>query len=374
MARPKPRLIPSKEIKLRKFLALLLVLFFIIIAPPAIYAFNFSRTLLNPDLYKSTFEETSFYTRLGPLIADLFIADLAKESRLESGLAALAEEELETVVAGIILPAWLKGEMEKNVDIFFAWLDKGNNLPEIAFDLMPLKAELAEAMPQLAYVFFAARWEEIPLCAAGEISTFDEDDNPSCRPEGITAQDFFESQAGGEVVDEETEEFLADIPDTLTIRCIIVGEARGREALEKLEQATENFRDFRNSLLTLRAAGIVLPILSLLTFIALVALSATSLRSLLAWGGTGLLVAGLLALLPALFVSGIAALFGQALSGALADAGASYGGTELVRSLVEKITGAAMSPIQQQGLVMSGLGLTAIVGAVMLRMMRSNTA
>lgn len=365
---PSPGSFPAKEIKLRKFLTFLLLLFFIIIAPPAIYAFNLSRTLLDRELYTRTLEEIDFYQRAGPLLADLFLADLAEA---EGELPPAAQDEMKRVVSGIITPAWLKQETEKNIDIFFAGLDKGYNLPEISFDLRPIKPRLEEALPQLAYVFFAARWEEIPLCAAGEIPTFDEDDNPSCRPEGITAQDFFESQAGGKVVDEETEEFLADIPDTLTIRSIIVGEARGREALEKLEQATENFRDFRNSLLTLQAAGIVLPILSLLTFIALVALSATSLRSLLAWGGTGLLVAGLLALLPALFVSGIAALFGQALSAALADAGASYGGTELVRSLVEKITGVAMSPIQQQGLVMAGVGLISVTVYIILGAVRS---
>lgn len=151
-------------------------------------------------------------------------------------------------------------------------------------------------------------------------------------------------------------------PTELTLPELIVGEARGDEARLKLEQAVEDFRNLRDSVRTFQERNWLLVSLSGLSFLALAVLAATSLRSVLAWTGSGLFLAGLIALLPTLFLSSA----GFISEGALADYDLPPQAAEFVLSFAQEVLTAALSPIQQQGGIMAGVGLFSILGAVVV--------
>lgn len=168
---------------MRKFFALLVLVLFVVLAPAAIYAVNLQSTLLVADFYKDTLQRSNAYERLGPVLAEIVVSDLEERLAEEFGEDAppLPKEELEGIVAELIEPRWLKGQVEGAVDDFFAWLENNEALPNVSLNLRPIKEQLPGVMPQIITAFFAKQWEELPLCAAGEIPTFT-DFGPSCRP------------------------------------------------------------------------------------------------------------------------------------------------------------------------------------------------
>lgn len=423
---------------MRNFLAFLVLVVFVVLCPLSLYAFNLPRTLFDPGLYKRTLSESKFYEKIGPLVADLIANDLAERSESEGAegeLPPLDEEEiaeLEEVVAQLIDPVWLKQEIEANIDAFSAWLEGEEDLPDITFDLRPVKEELPEVLPKITLILFEAQWEALPLCAAGELPALG-DEGPSCRPPGMTFGEFIAPPwekipvcgEGGQpplcrpadleiepfialwwellpvcaegrdpflllgqiptckpadmtleeaiallenplAPPEAIEEIVAEVPDEFTFRDIVVGESRGTEALQKLEKATQDLGEFRDSVRRWRVAGVALLGLSAASLTLLVVLAATSLRSVLTWAGSGLLIAGFLALVPSLFISGLGGVAGQLATQALSEAGGSPEGAELIRSLLGEIAGAVVSPIRVQSLAMAGLGLISVVGAVIV--------
>lgn len=500
---------------MRRFLTLLVLILFIVLTPVAIYAFNLSRTLLDPGFYKTTLEKADFYQAVIPLIAEAAggIASEQVAEELGGEAPSLPKEEIAAVLGDLIDPAWLKQQIEGNVDAFFAWLGSDEDLPAIAIDLRPIKAGLPEAFPRLISLMFTVQWEGLPICAEGETIPIGEEPTcrpagvsfeefaapfweklpvcsgedtplapglppicrpeevppeeflapwwemlalcseeesplgpgeiPTCRPENMSLDDFIaeaetpfaERVAGqflrpawelhpvctgdepppepGEIppcrpegsppeewlapwweslaacpVDEPPlepgqipacrpqdmtlEDFLAPfqdpfalLPNKLTIERIIQGETTGSEAEEKLEEGIQSLRELRSGVRTAQLASWGLLGLSGLTLLALAGLAATSLRSFLGWVGSGLLIAGLIALIPALFLSAGA---GSVVESAFADSDLPAEVAEFILSFVQEVLQAVLSPIQMQGVIITGLGLASIVAAIVMRL------
>ncbi|MBI2845453.1 MAG: hypothetical protein HYX86_02780 [Chloroflexi bacterium] len=175
---------------MRRFLTLFVLLVFIILTPLAVYAFNVSRTLLDPGFYKVTLEKANFYQAIIPLIAEAAGGVASEKIGEEFGEEApsLPQEEIAEVLGDLIDPVWLEQQIEGNVDAFFVWLGSNEDLPVISIDLRPIKAKLPEAFPRLISLLFTMEWEGLPLCAEGETIPLGEE--PTCRPAGMGFEEF----------------------------------------------------------------------------------------------------------------------------------------------------------------------------------------
>ncbi|MFQ6000075.1 MAG: hypothetical protein ACE5LG_00225 [Anaerolineae bacterium] len=344
---------------MRKFLTFLVVLLFIILAPLTIYLFNLQRVLLNPDFYRLQFQKHDLYEQVIVLGAQ-FAVGLSQGGEGEMGPLPMTEEEIEEALREIVPPSWLERQIERNIDAFFSWLSSDEEYPALRFPMRDIKERVPEVAPRLLIQI----WDRLPVCPEGVPPLGEEEPFPSCRPQGMTRDELMSEMMPQ--VEEGLKDFLADVPDEISLEKALREEPDEAERERLLASLNRLQRIGR--LAPLISYGLIVLCAALIGLLAL--LAATSLRSLLGWTGSAFLIAGLMALVPALLIPFL-------VRGALAMALGGLGmgmippaATELVTGLLVDMVGAITMPIAIQSGIILIVGFLCILLAIILGLVR----
>ena len=121
---------------------------FVISSILVIFSFFPTKKLLDPDFYKTALEDIGIYERLPETIAQQLASNLSQGvTGAESPvyLLLLSQQEWESILTGLINPAWLQTQTESILDQFFGvLLDSPDPLnTPINISILELKNNLA---------------------------------------------------------------------------------------------------------------------------------------------------------------------------------------------------------------------------------------
>jgi hypothetical protein len=122
-------------------LGVFILVLFIISFSTTVLLFTFQATFLSPSFFKNQLEKTQFYNRGSDLIIDTIEA--TGETADQNFLAAI-----KTAVKKTFTPAFLKTEIEKNLDNGLAFLNLKTAQPDISIDLKSLEPAFKEYVYQ----------------------------------------------------------------------------------------------------------------------------------------------------------------------------------------------------------------------------------
>jgi len=193
---------------LAKFFATILAIFFVVTALLALPLSTASWRLFGPNPYKHALAEEAIYER-APALASEQIAysiaydlcsgdlDCVEEMQDEqsggdvldpgivpSFLLNLTEKDLESIVADLAPPRWIREQAERVIDQTFAYLNFGGD-PDITVSLIAFKRRLAGEEGTRAFMRMALAQ---PPCTPEQIAIVESDediapeDMPICRP------------------------------------------------------------------------------------------------------------------------------------------------------------------------------------------------
>lgn len=344
-----------------QFLAILLMIFFIIAFPVSLLGRGIGQILFSPGGIVQELAENL-------LDADVFasVAEELVSQRIQQSDAASPENEYVAAVMSnlnhddwveviqIIAPKELmKQTAQEFIGGFYDWLNGPDPYPQIDIDLRDWKYNVqTSSIPIIETVLSA-----LPNCSASEIANFNAtEDIPFCKP----IEPYY-----SQIVDTASTNLsngLSELPDVYSFGDL--GAQGGGVASESMIQAKQSLRNARN---ILRFSWLF----AFVVFLVAIPMGARSLPGIFIWAGWPLVVSAaftlVLSLLIILLGGGVVAVLTQGLIGGLPAALLSP--LKAAISGVVSVTGAAMLPQAILQFLVGGAALT--VGFVWRRYRKS---
>ncbi len=257
---------------MRKFLALLLTIIFIVIAPLTFVLTTVKGKVLNPTTYRNLAEQHELYEHL----VDTLLTRVVDNNQLseEVKVQFLSREELANLIQSVLTKEWVYGQFEQALRTTFAWFR--SDAPPDQFRITVAVGDLKGRASSILTTLIEQKIGQLPVCPSGVHPTFDGKKLPPCLPAGQQASDFLETQSF------DINDVIAAVPDTLVIEPL-------KNANEQTRTNVLLGRDrFRLALLLISIGALV----SILFFLLIVVLAATSGRSAIQWAAINLFFAG----------------------------------------------------------------------------------
>ncbi len=354
-----------------------LALLFVLSVPFALWTFNTQRYLLEAKTYKTLFVSQDFYDKLLPRVLPALLSDLQpadEDPHAVSFLAAidhLSARDWREIAPLLVPPAWVKSEVETNMDAFLAWLEDDMPL-EIVFHTDALRRQLESPSGEEAVMRMTAA---LPACTPEEqvaleryVAGDPQAAFPYCRPQSEA-----QVRALFRVLNEARLAAAQSIPPQLDVIAEMraaaqaMAQAEG-EPLEGDPFSPRELSRFRASVTLWRkllplALLIPLALLSLLVIVCV-----RSAKAFFRWAGWLCIVGGLLALAPLYLLPFVVPALGyeQRLESGFTVGGALI--AEVVgQRMAELLIGAFTWPILFQASLLVGVGFVFVVLSVFLR-------
>jgi hypothetical protein len=177
---------------MRKFLATLLVLIFLPIFVFVFLSFNVQSVLFNKETIKQSLTEIEFYSRIAPAIVrdNLNQQDDDEENIFQNLSKYASEEDIIKFVNRSFPPEALKYETEKTIDVVYPYMLSETDSINLEYSLKDYKKEFIEGLGD----FTKKEIDKLPECTKKQMEDNDKDEAeglPSCKPPGISNEDFF---------------------------------------------------------------------------------------------------------------------------------------------------------------------------------------
>jgi hypothetical protein len=174
---------------MKKFIVVLLILYFIIAAPLTIITYNLNRTFFNLEFYEKKFDESDFYQS----ITDTLASSMANSQYLNiAGNSLLTTEELQTIVKTIIVPDWLEEQTQIIMAGVFGLFDLNEDPRQVKI-IIDLSAK-KDQVEQILQAKIEDKVNNLPICTPDSINISAESINMDkiCRPAGVDPTQFIE--------------------------------------------------------------------------------------------------------------------------------------------------------------------------------------
>ena len=140
----------------KKTLATICAILFILSTVVALFAFNFDRTAFTPETYQTAFAKDDFYNRLPSLMAGAISSNITNQNNLPVVLQGADSTLLEGFFRNLLPPDTLKAMGDAALDSTFSYINMETDSAHLT--LIPLKASLAgDAGLQSIYSLLAAQ-------------------------------------------------------------------------------------------------------------------------------------------------------------------------------------------------------------------------
>lgn len=329
---------------LRKTIAALCAVLFVISGILALFAFNLELQAFNAAAYKTAFEKQNLYERVPAILAGALHTSAATNPTSDPFLKALTVEDWQRTVVLLLPPQDLKAITDFALDSLFDYLNRKTDTAVLT--LTPLKSNLVgPAGTEIARQILSAQ----PACTAEQLLQmglgFLSGDITLCNPPpemlGLMTP----------VLESQIQILSASIPNEITLLASAPGTATG---------------DPRARLDRTRTLMKVIPVFPVLFLFCITILMVRSLSDWLKWWGYPFLFTGAGSLLLALIG---APLVGWVVRYFLQTQGASFIPSILFSTMqetVSTVTGEILSPVAIEGGALALLGLGMVVVALLL--------
>ncbi len=324
---------------LKKPLAILCSIFFVVTAVIALFLFNFDRRAFTAETYQAAFAREDFYNKIPGLMADAMTSSNADQSQFPIVMRGMGREAWEAFLCSLLPPDVLKVMGDEVLSSTFAYLNMKTDSAQL--NLAPLKASLTSDTGAQAVLSLLGT---LPECTFAQI-----------------AQMTFNLLSGGQIefcnppaelypaltpiIQGQLQFTAAAIPDQVTI----------------ISAPPQN--DPRQRLLDMRFFMRLSPMLPFAFLLGLTLFAVRSLKSWLTWWGIPFFITGAIALVISLIGAPV---FGAVFQRILVNRMSIYlppilldYGSDLAAAMLK----ALLNPILWQGLLLAALGLgMAVIG------------
>ena len=353
-----------------------LALLFVLSVPFALWTFNTQRYLLDINTYKTLFVNEDFYDKLLPRVLPALLIDLepTDDPHAVSFLEAinhLSTRDWREIAPLLVPPAWVKSEVETNMDAFLAWLEDDVPL-EIVFHTDALRRQMESPSGEDAVLRMTAA---LPACSAEEQAAFEryvagdaQTAFPYCRPNSeALIRELHRLLNDARLRAAHSIPPQLDVIEEMRVAAQAIAQDEGYSP-DKNPFSTHELNKFRASV---RLWQKLLP-LTLMIPLALLSLVVIALirsaKDFFRWTGWMFIVGALLALAPLFLLPFIVPALGyeQRLASGFATGGALIAEVAGQR-MAEMLIGAFTWPILLQASLMVGVGFLFVVLSVFLR-------
>lgn len=323
----------------RKGLAFIFAILFVISALLALFLFNLERKAFNAETYQKAFANDNFYERLPAILADSLTSPLQTQS-LPLAMRGLTAQNWETFIRALLPPETLETMSDEALSSLFAYLNDKADSAQVS--LTPLKQHMASDEGTQAVIDLMRTQPDCTLqqitqmtlavLSQGQISLC----NPPEAADGIIRP----------IIHAQLQLATAAIPDSITLAS--ADSATGKPNLRE----------------RLKIARFIMrwsPLLPLGLLFILTLLAVRSLRGWLQWWGFPFLITGFMGLISGLIGGPFV---GLVLSQLLARRLSSYLPAILLSNssqLASAIVGQMLKPVIIESLILGGLGLIMVL-------------
>jgi len=175
----------------RKFLAVLVVLLFVLSSTLSMAAFAIRDKLTDPLLYQTILDDTLQSGEMRVLMTNVLLGSIQGQGALPMDVSPQALENL----AFVLLPdTWLKETTDRLVSALLAYLNTpGAQLPDLNIDLAPVQAALSSQQGQDAVLQLLSSlppcttFEQLAALEQGQITCLPDEPYRSMVIQGVTA-------------------------------------------------------------------------------------------------------------------------------------------------------------------------------------------
>jgi hypothetical protein len=355
-----------------------LFLLILVVTPVAFWAFSLQRVVLSPQTYKTAMQAQNLYNDLLPALVENLAASSETDPQLKAGLKSLLSnmtvEDWTAVSRSLLPPTWLQTQLEGTIDRLFDWIGGTSVAPGIRLELEEIKTRLTSPDARSAAAIVVPK---LRPCTANQTAAIKNappdqglDKLPVCSPGEPDLR---------QVVIDRVSATLNALGANLPVRWDLseqlrkldVGPVAGAPAGQQAQghNVTEfdlaQFRAFIWLLSRLTVLLFLIP-LGLLSLIVLIGIRSG--KQFFRWTGWGLIVSGILTLLPVPFLPTLA----------LGVAGGQQGNVQpgfgesgrligsMLSGMVHSILSSLSMAVLIQVAIAIGLGFVAVVIAVLL--------
>lgn len=325
---------------IKKLLAGVCAVLFVITGVAALFLFNIERRAFSVETYKTAFEKQNLYERMPAILAGALYTSIVQDANSDPYLKALTEDDWENSISSLLPPEDLKALSIGTLGSVFAYLNNQTN--SVIIPLAPIKNQLAG--PQGAEVVMRIIAAQ-PDCTMEQLMQmglgFFSGDIALCKPPeemmGLVAP----------LVESQIQTMAIAIPDEVTL----VSSEKSRTP-----------EDPRLKLNQTRSLMKLMPILPILFLIGILVFAVRSLVDWLKWWGWPFLVTGLIVILMSLIGAPILGLIMRGVI--LTQVG--FLPPILISALHETVSAVSqeiLRPVVIEGLILAVLGLGMILVA-----------
>lgn len=322
---------------LKKILATICAILFVITAVIALFLFNLDRRAFTAETYQRAFARDDFYNKIPGLMAETMTSSTAGQSQFPVALNGMSKEAWEAFFHSLLPPDTLKVMGDDVLNSTFAYLNMQTDTAK--FDLAPLKASMvSDRGVQAVFSLLSAQ----PDCAFVQIAQmttnlFSGDQPEFCNPPAELHPAF------APIIQGQLQLMSAMIPDQVTL----------------ISVPPEN--DPRQGLQVARLYMRLSPILPLTLLLGMTIFAVRSLKSWLRWWGISFFITGSIACVMSLFgIPVLRSIFQHILVRRMSN----YLPTlflDYVNDLATSMVQALLNPVLQQGLAITFVGLVMTV-------------
>jgi len=331
--------------QIRKFVAWICALLFIVSGMAALLLFNVERNALTSATYKQAFEDQKLYERMPKILANALHTSTAENLNADPYLKALSVEDWEATIASLLPPEELKSLADTTLDALFDYMNGKTDSAVVS--LLPFKGHLVgnsgvEAIRKILQAQPACTAEQLLQIGLGFIKS---GDVALCNPpEGLMG-------LMTPLIESQLQVLTIAVPDQITL---ISGAQSGTPA------------DPRLKLNWARALMKIMPVFPLLFLFCLTIFVVRSLGDWLKWWGYPFFITGGITALVALVGAPLLGFFIQLV---LQSQGFGFIPPILFSTLGETVgalTSQILKPVLYEGLILGVIGLIMVFAAGIL--------
>lgn len=288
---------------MKKFLAFIFSVIFIILLPITLVAYNIKTNVFNSDFYKKELARYNTYeVVINEAIGQLFSSEERVGTIQEIPL--LTFDELKDLIKELITPVWLQQQIENIINQSFAWFESNTDIrnAKIAVSLVNLKNK----SPDIIKNKFEQKVKDLKTCTEADLKIFNEHDFKTipCVPADYDINDFLK--------DFDINGIINQVPDELDLIKLIKGEvAFGDEPAKEAknnEEVENTFNTINRARDLIKTAFTIINYLFIvlgLTFLLIAGLTMNKLRSMFRWLGFNLFLPGLFLFIGTIILSNL---------------------------------------------------------------------
>lgn len=338
---------------MRRFLALLFAIVFIVVAPASLVLNAARNIVLSPDVIKAQLRDHKVY--------DIALNEAAR-ALLEQGSAITTKGffvtpgEIVEAVRSVVTPAWLQEQTEVLIDRLFVWVntrqgDIRNAGLTIAF------GDIVERASSIVTTTIQERFNTLPECTAEQIRAQSSEElitKGLCRPLNVRAEDVFRQ--------EDIDALFQKLPKEISLVDTFISSDTSQNK-QDAEGMLNRLNSYRDRLLSAQEALQTLFVIALLLILLVGALAATSRKAFFGWIGVPLFIAGGILIVPTVVLykdviaSITTALQGVSMPGEI--------GT-VVKAMVFDIVNMWIHAVRTYGIILSSVGLLFVIITIII--------